>query len=311
MKHPYHQKVSFAIGTGRCGTKFLYQLFQKENGVASHHERHPLSDTFQRYCQWNQLPVDTAGFLAQKEEGIRQDLSKYTHSFEASAYLSLSVLPLYEQFDAKFVFLVRSPHKVVNSYLQKHWYDQPVYRTNPQLAAGFQPGMKEPHHSFSRLVPRGEEAERWVHYTQVGKLAWFWRTINDAIQKQFASLPDTHHMTIRIEDFNFQKYQEVCDFLEYPQTHSAAAFEKLTSSKPNRLYSRRTVADWSEQAREEFEQEVATLSKHWGYPWQTAPLIAKEEKQETKQPAPWRVKYQQLRKDLQLRKKLIQFLERH
>ena len=311
MNHPYHNQVSFAIGTGRCGTKFLYQLFQQEKGVASHHERHPLSDTFQRYCQWNQLPVDTAGFLAQKEEGIQQDLSKQAHSFEASAYLSLSLLPLYEQFNAKFVFLVRSPHKVVNSYLQKHWYEQTVYREHHQLAAGFQPGMKEPHHSFSRLIPRGAEVGPWENYTQVGKLAWFWRTINEAVIRQFAALPASQHMTIRIEDFNFQKYQEVCNFLEYPATHSAAAFEKLTSSKPNRLYSRRTVTDWSEQARKEFEQEVATLSEQWNYPWQTDQLIAKEEKMETQQPAPWRVKYQQVRKDLQLRKKLIQFLERH
>ncbi|MEM9674793.1 MAG: hypothetical protein AAF992_19525 [Bacteroidota bacterium] len=311
MKHPYLNQVSFAVGTGRCGTKFLYQLFQKEANVASHHERHPLSDTFERYCHWNQLPVDSAGFLTQKEEGIKQDLSQHTHSFEASAYLSLSLISLYQKFDAKFIFLVRSPHKVVNSYLQKQWYEHSVCRRDKNLAAGFQPGTREPHHSFSRLVPRGEEAEKWTSYTQVGKIAWFWRVVNESILQQFAKLPEEQYRIIRIEDFDFRKYQEVCHFLAYSPTLSAKDFENLTSTKPNRLYSRRTVADWSEKACQEFENEVASLSERWNYPWQTAQLITKEASREVKQPPVWKVKYQQLRKELQLRKKLIQFLERH
>ena len=63
-------KTIFALGTGRCGTVFLYKVFSKEPKVASHHERHPLSDAFHRYVKWNDLPVDDAGFLAIKEAGV-------------------------------------------------------------------------------------------------------------------------------------------------------------------------------------------------------------------------------------------------
>ncbi len=37
----YENKVGFAIGTGRCGTLFLYQLMDREPAVASSHERNP------------------------------------------------------------------------------------------------------------------------------------------------------------------------------------------------------------------------------------------------------------------------------
>ena len=60
----FENKVGFAIGTGRCGTLFLYQLMEKEPQVASSHERNPDNETFHRYCKCHDLPVDHEGFLA-------------------------------------------------------------------------------------------------------------------------------------------------------------------------------------------------------------------------------------------------------
>ncbi len=116
-KPPGH--VGFALGTGRNGTHFVARLFAAEPAVASWHERHPLSDTFQRYCQWNELAVDDAGFLAVKEAGVRDDLQAHELSFEASAYLSMSVAQLQQRFGARFALLVRRPDRMVSSLLAK------------------------------------------------------------------------------------------------------------------------------------------------------------------------------------------------
>ena len=70
----FANRVGFTIGTGRCGTLFLYHVMEKEPDVASSHERNPENEAFQRYCQWHRLPVDTEGFLATKEREIRADL---------------------------------------------------------------------------------------------------------------------------------------------------------------------------------------------------------------------------------------------
>jgi hypothetical protein len=310
MKKAYPNQVCFAIGTGRCGTKFFYQLLKKESQIASHHERHPLSDTFERYCRWNDLPIDDAGFLAIKERGILEDLTHFQLSFEASAYLSLSLLSLYQTFDAKFIFLTRSPHKVVNSYLQKDWYAQDIIRKDLEKASDFQPDMKERHHSFSRLTPRGPEVKDWIKLSRVGKLAWFWRIINEAILEQLKYLPKSHYKIIRIEDLTYEKYAEVAAFLNFEPEVSAEHFTKLTSSRPNHLYPTKRVVDWSEQERAEFEREVKELSELWGYPWKTDQITDKEEKApQTEKRNSIYVKYQAFRKNLQMKKKLIRFIQ--
>ena len=309
MKH-INKRVCFAIGTGRCGTQFLYKLLAKEPTIASHHERHPLSDTFERYCRWNQLPVDQAGFLATKQAGIETDLAHHKISFEASAYLSLSLAALYEYFDARFVFLIRSPHKVVNSYLQKDWYAHKHYHENLQKASGYQPGMAEPHHSFSRMVPRGEEAQDWSDMTRVGKLAWFWRTLNQQILEQLESLPSENYRIIRIEDFDYSKYLELADFIGYPPEVSEDLFLKLTASRPNRLFPRRQVRDWTGQERAEFEQQVATLSERWDYPYITSRIVGGERQDQPTQLATLLNRYRKFRKEIKVKKKLIRYLEK-
>ena len=101
----FTNKVGFTIGTGRCGTLFLYHVMEKEPDVASSHERNPENEAFQRYCKWHRLPVDDEGFLAIKEREVRGDLEQRAYSFEASPYLALSVRELHERFGAKFLFV--------------------------------------------------------------------------------------------------------------------------------------------------------------------------------------------------------------
>lgn len=306
----YQNNVCFAIGTGRCGTKFFYQLLNKEPKISSHHERHPLSDTFERYCRWNDLAVDDAGFLAIKESCIDNDLNNHMLSFEASAYLSLSIQALYTTFGAKFIFLVRSPHKVVNSFLQKDWYAQDLIRHDLGKASGYQPDMKEKHHSFSRLSPRGAEAKEWQALSRVGKLAWFWRIINASIMTQLENLPESHYKIIRIEDFNYEKYTEVADFLHYNPEVTAEHFSRLRSARPNRLYPSQKVADWTEKERYEFENQVKALSEQWGYCWDTKQIIENEKNSpQAESVNSLYAKYQGFRKNLQMKKKLIRFIQ--
>jgi hypothetical protein len=76
LGHELADKVAFAIGTGRCGTLFLYELLAKEPEVATSHERNPVNEAFHRYCRWHGLPVDDEGFLATKEKEIAADLEQ-------------------------------------------------------------------------------------------------------------------------------------------------------------------------------------------------------------------------------------------
>ena len=74
MTEDLHNRVGFAVGTGRCGTTFLAEVVSHETRVASTHQRNDLSEAFHRYSKWYGLNVDDEGFLAEEERAIRADL---------------------------------------------------------------------------------------------------------------------------------------------------------------------------------------------------------------------------------------------
>ena len=70
-------QVAFAIGSGRCGTNFMYKLMEKHREVISTHERLPLNDTFMRYVKWYDLNVDLGGCVEVKRKLIQNDLVSF------------------------------------------------------------------------------------------------------------------------------------------------------------------------------------------------------------------------------------------
>ena len=262
--NPYHGRVGFAVGTGRCGTKFLSKVAEREPAVAAVHERNPLLETFHRYCKWYKLPVDDAGFLHTMEHSIREDLRQHRFSLESSAYVSLSIVELYRKFDARFVLLIRSPDRVVNSYLHKGWWDQPVIRHDVACALGYQDTPMF-HHFLGRIVPNGDQFEPWQAMSRVGKLGWYWKTLNQAVLDQFRELPSDHYRVVKLEDLNYLKYEELFNFLGIETELDRETFEEIATARPNARSGLPTVHDWSGQEATEFEQQVGDLSVEMSY----------------------------------------------
>lgn len=260
----FSKQVSFAIGTGRCGTKFIAQVVDREPSVSSVHERNPLNETFHRYCKWYGLPIDHEGFLETKVREIQQDLDNYLSSFEASAFLSLSIQELYDRFGAKFLLLVRRPEQVVNSYLHKGWYDKPAVRTNPNLPPSYQE-CNDFHHFLGRIMPSGEKFLEWNQMSRVGKLAWYWNTLNAKVLEQFEGIPETHWRIEKLEDLSYSRYLEIAQFFCFQSGVTQEMYEELTQRRPN-AYSRvPTIATWTTSEIVEFEAEVAPMAQRFGY----------------------------------------------
>lgn len=267
-------RVGFAIGTGRCGTVFLYEAMAKEPGVASSHERNPENEAFQRYCKWHRLPVDDEGFLATKEAEIRADLSACVYSFEASPYLALSARELHERFGAKFIFLIRRPDQVVTSFVHKGFYSRPYSVRDVGLATGYQDQAPERFFTFfARISPSGPFFSTWNAMTPVGKVAWFWKAYNERTLEVLDRMPAESYRTVRIEDLDHAKYLELGQFLglELKLTHEA--FEALRVSRPHAFWRKRTIDQWSSREVAEFEDQVTELAQRLGYPHQVAELL--------------------------------------
>jgi hypothetical protein len=258
-------RVAFALGTGRCGTTFLHRLLELERCVASSHERSNLAEAFHRYCQWNSLNVDNEGFLQAKEAEILDDLATKDFSFEASAYLSLSVEELHSRFGARFVLLVRHPRAVVSSYYSKGWYRESFAVADVEKAIGFQGSYEHFGHFLSRIVPRGATFSSWSEMTRVGKIAWFWAAVNRAVIDQFARIPPRASRVIRIEDFDYDGYLELVRFFGFETSVSRSVFSQLREDRPNRASSIRSPSTWTMKEQMQFEAQVKHMAERFGY----------------------------------------------
>ncbi|HYT92745.1 MAG TPA: hypothetical protein VEL76_28775 [Gemmataceae bacterium] len=281
----FEGRVGFCVGTGRCGTTFLAEVAGREPEVAAAHERLRLGATFHMFCKWHGLPIDSEGFLLDREDAIRRDLAERRFSFECSALLSHSLPELFERFRARFLLLVRSPAETVASFAVRGWFLKVPARKDPTRAPSYREG-EEPRHFLGRNIPHGAEFERWGRLTQIGRLAWFWQARNRAILEQFSRLPASHCRIERLEDLNYQRYQEVAEFLGWRSRIDAGTFAELARSRPNAGPNPpRKYTHWNPVEVAEFEAEVAFVAQALGYEYRvrmfaeqsTAPVGAREE----------------------------------
>lgn len=259
------ERVAFAVGTGRCGTYMAYELLRHDPAVAASHERSVMAECFHRYCAWYGLPVDEQAFIRTKADEIQADLQGHRFSFEASAPLSFSVPTLHRAFGARFVLFVRNPVDVINSYLSKGWFREDIHWGDHDLAPGYHPQHQYPHHSFGRLMPKGADYQVWSQLGGVGKLAWTWAVVNRTVAEAFGRLPSAQSMTVRLEDFDFEAYRRLVDFLGYETCLDKSRFEAITGSRPNSRKNKPAVSQWSAQDVDEFLGQIGTAAADFGY----------------------------------------------
>jgi hypothetical protein len=239
----------FAVGTGRCGTHLVAALFDHDETVVSRHEAHPLEDALHRYRAWNGLPSDDAALVERKRRAI--EAAGIAAYLEASAYLSLAVPTLRAAFGSRFLALARDPVDTVNSLWVKGWYDEG--------------GPGQPHHVFSRLMPADGDLERWHSLTRIGKLAWYWRVLNERMLAELEPLPDGHRLLIRLEQLDLDAYRRVAELADVAPRLTPAAFEAVLARRPGAGPVRRDASSWSRRERSEFRREVGDLPDRLGY----------------------------------------------
>ncbi len=265
LTNEFAGRVGFCVGTGRCGTTFLSELARREPEVASSHERLRLGATFHMFCKWHGIAIDSEGFLLDREEAIRRDLAERRFSFECSALLSHSLEELFARFRARFLLLVRRPEETVASFAVRGWFLKPCARMDANLAPSYREG-EEPRHFLGRNIPHGAEFERWTRLTQIGRLAWFWQARNRAILDQFSRLPASHCLVQRLEDLDFERYQEVAEFMGWRPRIDAGLFSDLAGARLNAGPNPpRRCTDWNPLEAAEFEAEVAPVAAALGY----------------------------------------------
>lgn len=265
---PEEAVPTFAVGCGRSGTHCVARLMEQDSRLDAYHLDsigNMVADSFLAYCLWNELPVDTEGFLSARAALVDAASRGGRLYFEANPYLAFAVRLLRGRFGAKFVHMVRRPEDVVNSHSVKGWYDALPVCSDPRLALGFQYGLERPNYSFGRVVPRGSAFADWQRLTRIGKIAWMWNATNMAVIRQLEDVPRDHHMMVKLESFDYREYLRLHKFVGGASPIAEDDFAAITSARPGRGKSTRLVESWTEVDMREFRTQTQEARAILGY----------------------------------------------
>lgn len=264
---PLKHKPIFIVGTGRSGTHFMNAIMTADPGVMSFHTdtlAKADSDSFLRYCVWNDLPVDMEPMRQFRYKLMKMAEEKGQAYFESNAYLSMVVDKLVEWYDAKVLLLIRQPENVVNSHYVKGWYTEYPARSDANLLPGFPPEMKT-NHFFGRIMPNGDEFASWDKLTRIGKIGWWWNTLNTYVKTAFDELPKENCRVVKLDDFDYNEYSNLHDYLGGRQKLTETEYEKIRTSRPGKGRGKRDVSDWSTQELQEFVEQTKSARELFGY----------------------------------------------
>lgn len=263
----YENRLSptFVVGTGRCGTHFYYELMKLDPSIFSIHESlmNQEVDSFRRYCIWNNLNVDNSVFFAYRRHQMNKMANVGRAYFEANTYLSLSSLELYKEFNANLILGLRNPVKTVKSICKKGWYSKDFYREDVSKPMGYQGVYRRTNHMFGRIVPNGDEYNRWQELSQVGKASWFWNALNLAVLRQFEEIPENKKSIIKIEEFSYDEYVKLHQLVGGENLSSESGFSHLVLNKPSK--SKYEKNEWTDKEKNEFLDETHVSRKILGY----------------------------------------------
>ena len=260
------RKPLFIVGTGRCGTHFFSKVMEKDPSIYSIHtdDVDPFADSFLRYARWYGIDIDLEPTRVHRLRLLAYANSQGKTYLEANAYLSSMIDKLYEWYEARIVLLVRSPLAVANSHYIKDWYSDIGEHANTSMIPGYQPGFR-PNYVFGRIMPRGEEFNRWEKLTRIGKIGWWINVLNLDVLKRAEQLPKEVFRVQKIEEFDYEAYSQVHSMLGGTQPMSYKEFEKLRKNPPGKGKGKRKINSWSSQEYKEFVEETREIHSALGY----------------------------------------------
>ena len=257
----------FAIGTGRSGTHFMNAIMEKDDAFFSTHAdivSNATMDSFVRFCKWNDIPIDLEPFRHFRHQLIETAYSQNKIYFESNAYLSSVCKELHDWFQAKVILIIRKPENVVNSHYIKGWY-----KTLPKITANNKIPFCLPdtpaNHFFGRIMPKEKQLVEWGNLSQIGKISWWWNTLNVTVYNHLEGIPISHKRIIKIDEFDYDAYVDLHQFAGGRNLLSLKQFENIRQAKPGKGKQHRYPDSWSKTEWEEFLEETKEARSLFGY----------------------------------------------
>jgi len=257
-------KFALSFGAGRCGQNWFAKIFNSHTNWIGTCERFADHEAFYRYISYYSLPIDKEGAFKLFELASKRDMAKYQNTFIASPYLSFGVKELYKRLSPNYLFFnIRNPIKSVESFYRKGWYLNPNNFTINSPSIDISDNLKR---SFSRIVPHGEFFKEWIKLTRIGKIAWYWATINKAIYDDFNKIKNINKFYIRLEDVdqNYEIYEKLFNKFNFKNKMTKKQFYGVINKAPNKgPNDKYNYKDWNNLEKKEFENIIKRIFPHY------------------------------------------------
>ncbi len=260
-----NNKFALSFGSGRSGQNWFSKIFNSHSNWVGTCERFAEYEAFYRYVCYYNLPIFKDGFFDLIELSSKRDMAKYQNSFISSPYFSLGAEELTNKLKPDYIFFnIRNPIQSVESLYKKGWY---LHLDNQKkIQSPLIDFSHSQYRSFSRIIPNGEFLEEWLTLSRVGKISWFWSTINKKIYNDFNKIQNVDKFNIKLEEINqnYEIYEKLSNKFNFENKMTKRQFYNVLNKTPNNDTNiEYQYKNWNDREKKEFENIINNTFPHY------------------------------------------------
>ena len=257
--------LALSFGAGRSGQNWFSKIFNSHPNWIGTCERFADYEAFYRYICYYNLPISKNGFIDLIELSSKRDMAKFQNSFISSPYLSFGIEELTNRLKPNSIFFnIRNPIKTVESLYNKGWYQN--FNTQKEINSPLIDITDSQYRSFSRIIPKGEYLKEWISLSRIGKITWFWSTVNKTIYDDFNNIQNIDKFFVKLEDVNqnYDIYERLSKRFNFNNKMSERQFYKVLDKSPNNdTKLSHEYKNWNNVEKKEFEDIINSTFPHY------------------------------------------------
>lgn len=255
-----NKQLILSFAAGRSGQRWTNKIFTSHQNCNGACERFPDFEAYYRFVTWNKLPIDLSGFYDLLEKASDYDWQNADISIHSSPYFAFGIEELTKKLKPDYLFFhLRKPEDVINSNYLKGWYAGDFLHLEKDKVLGIQPlNLTYLHRNLGRIYPKDDFWDEWTQLTQIGKISWYYTTLNTYLYEKFKKLTNTKQWFFKLSDIdqNYDYYRFLAQKFELSPLLSKKEYLLLKGKMKNKGAKRRNISDWTSQEKKEYERFV-------------------------------------------------------